>query len=156
MEQLFRISQVAKQAGKTKRTLRFYEELGILMPRHRTDSGYRMYGEEVLMQIKWIDKLHEMGFSLPEIQKFLQSFQSIGSGPDLMGVLRDFYQGQLAETKTSILRLQNLASELEESIQYMDVCGQCDTKTAASECKSCDKHSEKVSPVLISVVTNSV
>jgi DNA-binding transcriptional MerR regulator len=156
MATLFRISQIAKRTGKTTRAIRFYEELGIVSPQHRTEAGYRMSGEESILRIQWIDKLHELGFSLPEIQQFLQSFQEISFGPEMMDVLRSLYQEKLQETQASIQRLQLLAAELQASISYTDLCQQCEPTTEASQCKGCEKHDRENSPMLISIIANSV
>ena len=156
MGPLYRISQIAERTGKTPRAIRFYEELGIVSPQQRTESGYRMYGEDAVLRIQWIDKLHEMGFSLPEIQQFLQSFQEIEFGPKMMDILRTLYQEKLQETKASIQRMQLLASELEASIAYTEQCQQCEPTTEASHCKGCEKHDREDSPMLISIIANSV
>jgi len=156
MASLMRISQLAEKSGKTNRALRFYEELGILIPQERTASGYRMYGEDALLRIEWIEKLHMIGFSLPEIQEFLLSFKNIAFGPDMMMRLRELYQSKLIETTKTIERLQQLNAELQTSIDYLEVCQKCEPSTASSSCKRCEKQAPAVSPLLISVITNSV
>jgi MerR family copper efflux transcriptional regulator len=115
-----------------------------------------MYGEDAVLKVEWINKLHDMGFSFPDIKNFLVSFQEIKSGPELMHTLRSLYQEKLAETNETIHRLQQLSSELQYSINYMDVCNNCEPTTSSSECKSCQKHSEDSSPLLVSIVTNAV
>ena len=61
---LYRVGALAKKLGKTTRTLRFYEQLGLLIPQKRSESGYRLYGEEALTQVQWIEQLQDMGFSI--------------------------------------------------------------------------------------------
>jgi MerR family transcriptional regulator, copper efflux regulator len=156
MSTMLQISQVANQTGKTTRTLRFYEELGILKPEARTDSGYRLYSEDSILRIEWIDKLQEIGFSLPEIQSFVESFSSIDLGPDMMKGIRKLYQQKLMETNAKILRLQALETELTASIQYIDACHKCEPSTSSTLCKGCKRNLDENSPMLISVISNSV
>ena len=154
MNSLLRISQIAQKTGKTSRALRYYEELGLLLPKQRTDAGYRMYGEDAILKIKWIDKLSEIGCSLPEIQEFLASFKGVDSAPDMMSELQILYREKLLEVEASVARLEKLAKELRESISYTSLCLQCNPKTEVSHCKSCEKHAEE-SPLLISVIAQS-
>lgn len=155
MISLYRISQIANKTGKTSRALRYYEELGLLTPRGRSEAGYRLYGEEAILKIEWIDKLNEIGFSLSEIREFLISFKAIDSAPDMMTSLQRLYQEKLIEIETSILRLQKLSKEIKASISYASLCqANCSPKTEVSHCKSCEQHG-KESPDLIAVIAKS-
>ena len=75
---MYPIKTIAEKTGKTTRALRYYEQLGILVPDGRTSAGYRMYSDRAIVQIQWIDKLNQIGFSLTEIKSFL-SFPMIRS-----------------------------------------------------------------------------
>ena len=65
-----RIEQVAARTGLTKRTLRYYEEIGLLPPPTRTEGGYRLYSEADVQQLERIKRLKDLlGFSLAEIAR---------------------------------------------------------------------------------------
>ncbi|HKW23907.1 MAG TPA: MerR family transcriptional regulator [Ktedonobacterales bacterium] len=65
-----RIEQVAARTGLTKRTLRYYEEIGLLPPPTRTEGGYRLYSEADVQQLERIKRLKDLlGFSLAEIRE---------------------------------------------------------------------------------------
>ncbi|HEU5349782.1 MAG TPA: MerR family transcriptional regulator [Ktedonobacterales bacterium] len=65
-----RIEQVAARTGLTKRTLRYYEEIGLLPPPTRTEGGYRLYSEADVHQLEVIKRLKGLlGFSLAEIRE---------------------------------------------------------------------------------------
>lgn len=66
------IQELAKLAATTSRTLRHYDELGLLQPRRIGHNGYRYYGEEELIRLQRILLLRELGLSLPEIGKILE------------------------------------------------------------------------------------
>ena len=73
-EILFRIEQVATRTGMTKRTLRYYEEIGLLDPPTRTEGGYRLYTEDDVQLLERIKRLKDLlGFSLAEIRKFVRA-----------------------------------------------------------------------------------
>jgi MerR family transcriptional regulator, repressor of the yfmOP operon len=64
-----RIEQVAARTGLTKRTLRYYEEIGLLPPPTRTEGGYRLYSEADVQHLIRIKRLKDLlGFSLAEIR----------------------------------------------------------------------------------------
>lgn len=65
-----RIEQVAVRTGLTKRTLRYYEEIGLLPSPTRTEGGYRLYSEADVQQLVRIKRLKDLlGFSLAEIRE---------------------------------------------------------------------------------------
>lgn len=69
-DEFFKIEQVAERTGLTKRTLRYYEEIGLLPPPSRTEGGYRLYSEHDIQQLERIKRLKDLlGFSLAEIRE---------------------------------------------------------------------------------------
>lgn len=149
-----RIGELAEKSGRTERTLRFYEELGLLVPAARTKGGFRLYDENALLRIHWISRLQELGFSLPEIKDFLVEVQGNHHGPAMMGDLRSFYAKKLAETRATIARLQGLEQELAASLDYLDTCRTCAPATHKTACRACreDDHAEKEVPALVAAV----
>jgi MerR family transcriptional regulator, repressor of the yfmOP operon len=70
-DDLVRIEQVAARTGLTKRTLRYYEEIGLLDPPTRTEGGYRLYSESDVQRLERIKRMRDLlGFSLAEIREF--------------------------------------------------------------------------------------
>ncbi len=65
------IGAVARQAGVSVKTIRFYEREGLLGPPGRTEKGYRLYSEEAIRQLQFIMKAQLLGFSLKEIKEIL-------------------------------------------------------------------------------------
>ncbi len=73
-KQYYTIEQVATRTGFTKRTLRYYEELGLLLPTGRTEGNYRQYTESDISRLEQIKKMRELlGFSLTDIRDILES-----------------------------------------------------------------------------------
>jgi DNA-binding transcriptional MerR regulator len=67
----YAVSQVAKLAGVTVRTLHHYDEIGLLSPGERTAAGYRRYTEADLERLQQILYYCELGFALDEIATIL-------------------------------------------------------------------------------------
>lgn len=72
--QRFQIGEVAERTGVTQRTLRFYEEKGLLNPPERMDGGFRLYSEEDVQRIGYIRQLQQLlGFTLAEIKDMVEA-----------------------------------------------------------------------------------
>jgi DNA-binding transcriptional MerR regulator len=70
---LLRIQEVAAALGFTTRTLRYYEELGLLKPAARSEGAYRLYDEDDIERLRFIKGLRDdAGFSLAEIGQLLE------------------------------------------------------------------------------------
>lgn len=65
------IQQVAKLAGTTSRTLRHYDELGLVPPSRIGYNGYRYYDERALVRLQRVLLLRELGLGLPQISEVL-------------------------------------------------------------------------------------
>jgi MerR family transcriptional regulator, repressor of the yfmOP operon len=71
-EALHRIGEVAEAAGVSTRTLRYYEELGLISPSGHTPGGARRYSDADLARVLRIRELQELvGFNLDEIKKIV-------------------------------------------------------------------------------------
>lgn len=66
------ISQVARLAGISTRTLQYYDEIGLLKPSGLTASGYRLYDDEALQKLQQILFFKELDFKLKDIRNILE------------------------------------------------------------------------------------
>ncbi len=64
---MFSIGQLAKKAKVSNRTIRYYEELGLLVPKFRGSNRYRYYDESHVERLGLVKMLQESGFALKEI-----------------------------------------------------------------------------------------
>ena len=70
-----KVGELSKTIGLTKRTLRFYNQIGLLSPSGKTESGHRLYNDTDLSRLQQILSLKELGLSLEEIKAILDSNQ---------------------------------------------------------------------------------
>lgn len=70
-ERMVLIGELARQAGVHRETLRYYERRGLLKPRRRQGSGYRVYDASAAERLHFIKKAQSFGFSLDEISELL-------------------------------------------------------------------------------------
>ncbi|MBE9008085.1 heavy metal-responsive transcriptional regulator [Fortiea sp. LEGE XX443] len=65
------IGVVAKESGVPIKTIRYYEELGLLKSSGRTEGGFRLFNSDVLARLHFIKRAQSLGLSLLEIKEFL-------------------------------------------------------------------------------------
>jgi DNA-binding transcriptional MerR regulator len=68
---VYKVHEFAELAGVTVRALHHYDRLGLLKPRSRTESGYRLYGDSDLARLEQIVVLKFLGLPLKEIRELL-------------------------------------------------------------------------------------
>jgi MerR family transcriptional regulator, copper efflux regulator len=70
------IGQAAARSGVSAKMVRHYESLGLLPTVHRTDAGYRQYGEKEVHTLRFIRRARALGFSMAEITELLKLWQN--------------------------------------------------------------------------------
>jgi DNA-binding transcriptional MerR regulator len=68
-----RIGQLARASGYNAKTLRYYENVGLLRPRARTRAGYRTYDSAAIERLRLIANAQDLGFTLEEIRQVLDA-----------------------------------------------------------------------------------
>lgn len=121
--------QLAKMANVNIETLRYYEKNGLIPPPARSDSGYRLYPEEVLGRLVFIKNAKACGFTIKEIRKALDKSGQGGAGAirmeDFIAIIDrktedlDRELAALQETKAALVSLKAnlLAAERHPGVQ---------------------------------------
>lgn len=108
------IGEVASAVGMTPKTLRFYEEQGLLPPAERSPNGYRQYGEDSVARLDFIARGRAAGLSVSQIRNILAV-----SEPDNAPCahVRDVLAGQLADLDLKIAQLTALRAGVAASYE---------------------------------------
>ena len=111
--ELMQIGQVAERIGLSLRTIRFYEENGLVVPTSRTEGGFRLYSEADVARFEVIKRMKPLGFSLEEMQELLTLLQDLeqasGDREQLLARLREFHEAAVA--RVAALRDQLAVAE---------------------------------------------
>src|SRR5712692_10189961 len=92
MDTELRIGEIAKRAGVSIDTLRYYEMLKLLPRPRRSSGGFRLFALEHLKRVQFIKQAQELGFSLAEIGELLAT-----GGADECKKVRDLLRAKLGE-----------------------------------------------------------
>jgi MerR family transcriptional regulator, copper efflux regulator len=66
------IGAIASESGIPVKTIRYYDDLGLLKTNGRTEGGYRLFDSDVFVRLKFIKRAQNLGLSLSEIKEFLE------------------------------------------------------------------------------------
>ena len=109
-DELVRIGEMAKQYGVTLRTLRFYEDKGLLNP-HR-DGATRLYTHRDRVRLKLILLGRKVGFSLREVKQMMDLYDPTGSNTKHLRLALD-------KSEKQILRLQKQRALIDDAINEL-------------------------------------
>lgn len=105
-----KIGQVAKASGLPIKTIRYYEDIGLLSPTvARSPSGYRLFAPEVLNRLAFIKRAQGLGLSLDEVRQVL-GVHDQGQLP--CSEIKDYLTEKLVTVQTQIDDLLLLQDEL--------------------------------------------
>ena len=119
-----RIGQLAEATGTTTKTLRFYEETGLLPPAERLASGYRDYAEDAVGRIGFIHRGQAAGLTLAQIRQILK-IREHGQTPC------SHVQGLLGQ------RLEELDAQISELLALRETISQLHENASTPEPNSC-------------------
>ncbi|GGA27432.1 MerR family transcriptional regulator [Psychrobacillus lasiicapitis] len=118
---MYSIGNLAKLSNSTVRTLRYYDEIGLLTPSQLSEGGHRYYEEQDVIKLQYIKILKEIGFSLITIREMLEH-QHLSHKDALTMQLKvlEIEKERIEEQSRSIRYLLQL-SEFEELANWKDV-----------------------------------
>jgi len=141
------IGEVAERTGVTQRTLRFYEEKGLLKPPSRLDGGFRLYSEDDVQRVERIKRLQTLlGFTLADIKEMVEAEEvktqiraeyrkdaEVSERRAKLAKAREVTERQVAMIDQKLAALQEMKSNLERKLdQYHTWLAQLDEKAAVT------------------------
>ena len=129
---MFRIGDIARQTGLSQDTLRYYEKQGLIQAHSRSESNYRLYDEQTLTQLSFIQRAKAAGFSLNDIHNLL----TVNTERDQRSCaeVKDFTLARLSDIDQKIEELKTMRETL---LALSDSCdGGPESATACNILKS--------------------
>lgn len=107
---MYTVRQLSRMAGVTPRTLRFYDQIGLLKPTRTGENGYRYYGQEALLKLQQILLYRQLDLPLERIRQIMAepSF-------DVLSAL----ESHRAELNRRIRRLERLVQTVDHTMLYV-------------------------------------
>lgn len=117
-----RIGDLAQKAGVTPRTIRYYENLGLISPSEREGTGFRYYTDMELARLQKIDCLKSLGLTLEEVSSVIDLYFEDSTGIKGKQKVLEILHNHLHETDEKIEALAQFRSELQTSITKIEQC----------------------------------
>ena len=122
------IGEAAERVGLSIRTIRHYEEAGLIVPSARTDGRFRLYTEPDLDRLRVVKRMKPLGFTLDEMRDLLQILDDLsadtGDRAALLKRLASYHEA--AQSKVQTLRDQlemaeGFAAQISEQVQRHNI-----------------------------------
>ena len=122
---LLTTGDMARLTGNTLRTVRFYEEAGILRPDRRSAGGHRLFSQRELERLQFISDMRAASLSLEEIRSLLELKEKSDTGQEAAESAVTALDAQIATIKEKIEVFTRLQSELLQARELLDKCRDC-------------------------------
>lgn len=119
---LVHIGEVAERTGLSHRTIRYYEEMGLVEPAARTEGGFRLYDEAGIERLLLIMPMKPLGFSIEQIRDLLGALDTLAdptsteddqaAAQSLVEQTHASAQERIAELKASTVRAETFTRRL--------------------------------------------
>jgi len=106
---MLQVGEVSRKLGMNPQTIYFYERIGLIPPPHRTEAGYRLFTQEDIDRLIFINHTKAMGLSLDDIREILTAKEN--KSPTCQTVY-DCLQRKAKAIEETIQQLQILRDEL--------------------------------------------
>lgn len=114
-EKMMRIGEVAEQTSLSLRSLRHWDEVGLVEPSGRTDGGFRLYTADDVARIMVVRRMKPLGYTLDEMRAVLDVVDALRITPD-DAALREKLGAHLAEATA---RRESLAVQVERADDFL-------------------------------------
>ena len=106
------IGEICEETGLSPRTVRYYEELGLLAEVRRRNGARRVYGPDEVQRLRFIQRLKTLGLSLAQIGELSEVYAIAGSTGQMLGRLDALLAQRVNDLDTRISELTQLRSEI--------------------------------------------
>lgn len=114
------IGEVAERTSLSLRTLRHYDEIGLIAPSGRTEGGFRLYTEADVARIMIVRRMKPLGYTLEEMREVLTVFDALKTGPASPEA-----RARLAEIRQAAqARRQKLVEHVAMAEEFLELLGQ--------------------------------
>ncbi len=109
--ELVKIGVIAKSTGLSVQALRYYQQRGLISPKQQLSSGYRLYAQDIVERIQFIQRCKNIGFSLEEISQLL----ALRDDPKVKAAeIKQKVEAKLAVVEQKIIELSGLKTSLQQ------------------------------------------
>lgn len=132
-----KIGELARATGVTLRTIRYYEELGLIKPSKRSPGGFRLFSESDTSRIKLIHFLKSMNLSLDKTKELLSSKKQGTKMGEVVKKLLPELDSYAETAQREIDKYQKIKDDIEKTTAMLQKCIDCEHIPSEFSCKEC-------------------
>jgi len=137
-EVLLKVGEVARRAGVTLRTIRYYQSLGLIRAACRTAGGMHLYRPEACDRAQLIRDLRKLDVSLGTIRKVLEAERRAETGAERARIIRATLSRSLAELENRLQGYLGLRQNLVRALETLQACRRCGRRPSRASCSACE------------------
>lgn len=150
---LLTTGDMARLSQNTVRTVRFYEETGVLEPAHRSDGGHRLFPLCELDKLIFVTAMRNAGLSLEEIKLLLGSKDAYPTGSEASRKVIAALERHIAAMTEKIAVLSRVRGEFQKAAERLSGCGDChDEERFPRRCSDCGVMKASGTPLAVQVL----
>ena len=108
----YKIGQLANLVGVSPRTIRYYEEIGLLYSIKRMEGGKRVYTDQDCQRLQFIKRLKHLGLTLAEMQELENIYRIHRTNKKVLPRLLELLDGHVEKIEERVQNLEKLRSEI--------------------------------------------
>ncbi len=135
---LLQIGELARQAGTTIRTVRYYLEQEFIEAQERSPGGFYLFDNSAVDKVRFIQRLNELGLPLKEIKALYQIRRDKKRGNDAYPLVLERLLKHRTLVEKKVSEYSKLKKELDEAIVLVSECEGCERKPTRENCAACE------------------
>ena len=135
---LLTTGDMARLSESTLRTVRFYQQEGLIEPERRTACGHRLFSGRELMKLQLALDLREAGLSLQNIKDLFELKSGCACPEEASERMSFVLREQIDTMQQKIAKLRRLREELTAMVSVLTECQECDEGAFPLSCEKCD------------------
>ena len=118
-EETYAIGEISRLVDLSQRTIRYYEEIGLLHSVRRIENGKRVYTDHDVRRLKFINRLKVLGLSLAEMVELEKIYRKQRNNREILPKLLDILDERAAQIDERVAQLMALKNEIREYQQRL-------------------------------------
>jgi DNA-binding transcriptional MerR regulator len=129
---------MARLSSSTLRTVRFYEQEGLIQSVTRSEGGHRYFAGDELQKLQLALDLREAGLSLQAIKELFELKREAKSPEEASRRMSDVLESQIGDMQRKIAKLRRLREELVSMVSVISECRDCQDQGFPMRCRDCE------------------
>lgn len=150
-EKFLKIGGLARQCGLSERTLRYYEQLGIITPT-RTAGGTRLYRESDVEVAIVAQRMRDLDIPVELIRSIATKRREFPTGDQSGAAMTKILEAQIDKLGERASKVLSLQDEMIRTVRLLQGCRGCENKPSPEDCPDCPMEKAEDRPAVVQLI----